>query len=65
MKTEKESTHSGEAGLLCAAPKRHTVRVFLVSYLPHALKDERVNIAVAMIAMVSPKCGLRATGNEC
>jgi hypothetical protein len=49
MRTEKEITQSGEDGLLCAATEPHIVKVFLVSYLPHSLKDERVHIAVVMI----------------
>lgn len=49
MKTEKQITQSGEGGLLSAAPEQHTVKVFIVSYLPHPVKDERVNIAVVMI----------------
>ena len=49
MKTETHIAQLGEHLTLGAAPKRHSVKVFLMSYLPHALKDERVNIAVLVI----------------
>jgi DUF3037 family protein len=48
MKNE-EQIQSGETVFLCAAPKQQMVRVLFVSYQPHPLKDERVNIAVVMI----------------
>ncbi|HXM66831.1 MAG TPA: DUF3037 domain-containing protein [Candidatus Acidoferrum sp.] len=49
MKSENEITQRAVAGLLSAGTQQQVVRVFLVRYVPHALKDESVNIAVLMI----------------
>jgi Protein of unknown function (DUF3037) len=46
MNTRSEPTQSEQSEFSIGAAK---VKVFLVSYLPHALKDERVDIAVVMI----------------
>lgn len=49
MKSEQKIVQGVVGGLLSGGTEQQVVRVFLVSYAPHLLKDECVNIAVLMV----------------
>ena len=49
MNGESEITRRVVGGLLSVGTEQQVVRVFRVSYVPHALKDECVNFAVIMV----------------
>jgi hypothetical protein len=49
MNTEKELVIPVRDRPLCGATGQHTVEVFLVSYVPNALKDESVNMGLLMV----------------